>query len=107
MEAAMRGIASYLLAGVFVVLALDIVAPPAGLGFSPVGASPSAVNNVPLQSVDRSNKGDRFQVTTVGKTQPKNEAQQQQPPKMLSNCDPAFSPLSAQARANFARSCAA
>lgn len=100
----MRGIASYLLAGVFVMLALDIVAPPAGLGFSPVGASTSSINDVPLQSVDRTNKGDRVQVTTVGKSQP---AAAQAPQKMLSNCDPAFSPLSAQARANFARSCAA
>lgn len=94
----MRGIASYLLAGVFVVLALDIVAPPAGLGFSPVGAAPSAINDVTLQSVDRTNKGDRVPVTTIGKNQPEQQ-------KMLSGCDPAFSPLSAQARANFARSC--
>ncbi len=101
----MRGIASYLLAGVFVVLALDIVAPPAGFGFSPVGASTSSINNVPLQAVDRTNKGDRVQVSTIGKT--RDEAQQQVRQKMLSNCDPAFSPLSAQARANFARSCAA
>jgi hypothetical protein len=98
----MRGIASYFLAGVFVVLALDIVAPPAGLGFSPVGASPSAINDVPLQSVDRSNKGDRVPVTTIGKNQIKNQPERQ---KMLTGCDPVFSPLSAQARANFARSC--
>jgi hypothetical protein len=97
----MRGIASYLLAGVFVVLALDIVAPPAGLGFSPVGAAPSAINDVTLQSVDRTNKGDRVPMTTVGK----NQLEPQKPQKMLAGCDPAFSPLSAQARANFARSC--
>jgi hypothetical protein len=104
----MRGLASYLLAGVFVVLALDIAAPPAGFGFSPVGAAPSAINDVMLQSVDRTNKGDRVPMTTVGKNQPKNdknEAEQQKPQKMLTGCDPAFSPLSAQARANFARSC--
>ena len=94
----MRGIASYILAGVFAVLALDIVAPPAGLGFSSVGAAPSAINDVTLQSVDRTNKGDRVPMTTIGKNQP-------EPQKMLSGCDPAFSPLSAQARANFARSC--
>jgi hypothetical protein len=99
----MRGIASYLLAGVFVVLVLDIVAPPAGLGFSPVGAAPAAINDVTLQSVDRTNKGDRVPVTTIGKNQP----EQQKPQKMLTGCDPAFSPLSAQARANFARSCVA
>lgn len=106
----MRGIASYLLAGVFVVLALDIVAPPAGFGFSPLGASPSAINNVTLQSVDRTNKGDRVPVTTIGKNQPGNELKneaEQKPQKMLTGCDPAFSPLSAQARANFARSCVA
>lgn len=98
----MRGIASYLLAGVFVLLALDIVAPPGGLGFTPVVASPLAINDMPLQSVDRSNKGDRVPMTTVGKNQP-----EQKPQKMLTGCDPAFSPLSAQARANFARSCVA
>lgn len=97
----MRGIASYLIAGVFVVLALDFVAPPIGLGLSPVGATPAAVNDIALQSVDRSNKGDRVPVATMGK----NQVEQPKPQKMLTGCDPAFSPLSAQARANFARSC--
>jgi hypothetical protein len=99
----MRGVASYVFAGVLVGLALNFVAP---LGFSPVAATQSAVNDVTLQSVDRSHKADRAAVMTVGKSQP--ALQPEQPsPKMLTGCDPAFSPLSASARANFARSCAA
>src|SRR5882762_5048351 len=98
----MRGFMSYLLAGILVVLALDMVAPPIGLGFSPVGASPAVFNgDAALQSVDRNNKGDRISVTTVGKRQPETP----RPAVMLAGCDPAFSPLAASGRANFARSC--
>jgi hypothetical protein len=97
----MRGLVSYLIAGILVVLVLDMVAPLVGLGFSPVGASPAAYNGDPaLQSVDRSNKGDRISVTTVGKRKP----EVPRPPAMA-GCEPAFSPLAASARANFARSC--
>lgn len=98
----MRGFASYLISGVFAMLALGIIAPPAGLGFSPVGAAPAAKTQAPLHIVDRANKGDRIPVTAIGKRQPEQPA-----PKMLAGCDPAFSPLSASARANFARSCVA
>jgi hypothetical protein len=98
----MRGFASYLIAGSFAVLALGMVAPPAGVGISAVDAAQAAANYAPLHTVDRTNKGDRIPMTTIGKTQPEPQA-----PKMLAGCDPAFSPLSASARANFARSCAA
>lgn len=98
----MRCVASYLFAGLFVVLALDIIAPPAGLGFSRVGAAPAPAY-APLHVVDRANKGDRLPVTTISKREPEAKA----PPKMLTGCEPAFSPLSVSARANFARSCAA
>ncbi len=96
----MRGFASYSMAAFFVVLALDMIAPPAGFGFSPVTAAPA--DNAALYNVNRTNKGDRAPMMTVGKQQP-----DQQAPKMLPGCDPAFSPLSASARANFARSCVA
>jgi hypothetical protein len=99
----MRGMVSYLVAGILVVLALNMVAPPIGLGFSSVGASPVAFNgDAAMQSVDRSNKGDRISVTTIDKRQL--EAPRR-PTIMLAGCDPAFSPLAASARANFARSC--
>lgn len=98
----MRGFISYVIAGLLVVLALDMVAPPAGFGFSPVGASPVVFNGDGiLQSVDRTNKGDRIAVTTMGKRKPEVPAT----PKMLAGCDPAFSPLATSAHANFARSC--
>ncbi len=99
----MRGLVSYLIAGIFLMLALGMVAPPLGLGFSPVGASPAVSKGEgPLQSVDRSNKGDRISVTTVGKRKPEPP---RPPPAIMAGCDPAFSPLAASARANFARSC--
>ena len=98
----MRVFASYLIAGILVVLALDMVAPPIGLGFSPVGASPVVSNgDARLQLVDRTNKADRISVTTVGKRTP----EVPMPSKMLAGCDPAFSPLATSVQANFARSC--
>lgn len=95
----MRGFMSYLIAGIFVVLALGMVAPP--VAFSPVDASPASKGGVALQSVDRSNKGDRIPVMAVSKQ----KSETPRPPPMMVGCDPAFSPLAAAARANFARSC--
>jgi hypothetical protein len=96
----MRGFASYLLAGILVVLAMDMVAPPVGLGLS-VSAWPAAEPMVQL--VDRTGKSDRLRAsTTVGK--------QQEPvtlPAVLIGCDPAFSPLSASAQSNFSGRCVA
>jgi len=43
----MRGVAPYLITGFLIGLALNFVAP---LGFSPVAATPSAVNDASLQS---------------------------------------------------------
>ena len=94
----MRGLISYLLAAIIVVLALDFIAPPVGLGLA-VSASPVAEGSI-VQSVDRSHKADRLPVTAV-------EKQLAPRPSMLVGCDPAFSPLSVTARANFARRCIA
>jgi hypothetical protein len=100
MENAMRGFASYLVAGILVVLALDFIAPPVGLGLS-AGAWP-IMQGATLYSVDRTNKGDRMPLpTTIGKQAPRKT------PTMLSGCEPVFSPLSASARANFAGRCVA
>ena len=98
----MRGLATYLLAGIMVVVAIDFIAPPVGLGL-PVGAWPTVEQGSLVQSVNRSNKGDRLNVpTVVDKSQPPRQS-----PTVLVGCDPVFSPLSASARANVARRCVA
>jgi len=96
----MRGFSSYLLVGILVVLVLDFIAPPVGLGLT-AGAG-FAAQGATLQTVDRTNKGDRrpLPAATVGK-------QLQKAPPMLAGCEPVFSPLSASARANFAGRCIA
>ena len=98
----MRGFASYVVVGIMVVLALDLIAPPVGLGLS-VGAWPVVEPGLTVQSVDRSKKSDRLPVpTAVGKRQVPRKL-----PVMLVGCDPVFSPLSASAQANFAGRCVA
>lgn len=99
----MRGFASYLIAGILVVLAMDIIAPPVGLGFA-LGAWSAVPHDEITQSVNRAHKADRLLVpsTTVGKTQ-----SPRKPPTVMVGCDPVFSPLSASARANFAGRCVA
>jgi hypothetical protein len=98
----MRGLASYLLAGMLVVLAMDFVAPPAGLGLA-VRATPVAELGAKTQIVDRTHKGDRVSLPASAGEQktPK------QPPAVMIGCDPAFSPLSASARANISGRCVA
>jgi hypothetical protein len=89
----MRGIATYLMAGILVVLAMDFVAPPVGLGLA-VGASPMTERAAPAQTqfVDRTHKGDRLSIpTSVGKQQVP-----QQHPAVMIGCDPPFSRLSAR-----------
>jgi len=93
----MRGFASYVMAAVLVVLALDFIAPPVGLGLAI--ASGPAVDQA--QIVVRSHKGDRLSVPAVGGKVPSSS------PTVLVGCDPVFSPLSASAQANFAGRCVA
>jgi len=98
----MRGLASYLLAGILVVLAMDFAAPPVGLGFV-VGASPVAERSAKTQFVDRTHKSDRMNLPApVGE-----QKTPEQPPAVLIGCDPAFSRLSASARANISGRCVA
>ncbi|MBI4365774.1 MAG: hypothetical protein HY543_03045 [Deltaproteobacteria bacterium] len=98
----MRGFASYVVTGILVVLALDFIAPPVGLGLS-VAAWPDVGHGSTLQSVDRTNKSDRMPLSTaVGKRQTPRK-----PPAMLVGCEPVFSPLSASAHANFSGRCVA
>jgi len=98
----MRGFATYLLAGIMVVVAMDFIAPPVGLGLS-VGAWPTVEQGSLVHSVNRSNKGDRLNVpVAIDKSHAPRKS-----PTILVGCDPVFSPLSASARANIARHCVA
>ena len=98
----MRGLTSYLLAGILVMLVLDFIAPPAGLGPA-VGATSAVGYAAPTQIVDRTHKGDRLRLPTdVGTQQTPSPL-----PKVMVGCDPAFSPLLASARASTAGRCIA
>ena len=99
----MRGFASYIVAGILVVLALDFIAPPVGLGLA-LGAWPSVQNVLIVQSVNRTGKTDRLFVprSTVRKQQLPHKS-----PAVMVGCDPVFSPLSASAQANFSGRCIA
>lgn len=101
----MRGIATYLMAGIMVVLALAFIAPPVGL--VAVDAKPVVKSVEITQFVDRTHKSDRLsQSTDVGKQQAPRETPSA-PPKIMIGCDPTFSPLSASARANVSGRCIA
>lgn len=91
----MRGLASYLMAGVLVVLALDFIAPPIGLRL-PVKAWPAAQPGAVIQSIDRSHKSDRLPLPASLNKRPS----MTKPATVLVGCDPAFSPLSTSAQAN-------
>lgn len=94
----MRELVSYVIAGALVISALGFLAPPAGLA---VGISAQTVQG--LQTVDRRHKGNRL-------PEPAAAVRKQAParrPAMMTGCDPAFSPLSASAKANFAARCVA
>jgi len=98
----MRGLASYLLAAILVVLAMDFFAPPVGLGFV-VRATPVAEPNAIPQFVDRTHKGDRLSLpTSFG------EQRAPEPPlPAMFGCDPPFSRLLASARTNVSGRCVA
>lgn len=98
----MRGFATYLLAGIMVVVAIDFIAPPVGLGL-PVGVGPTVEQGSLAQSVNRSHKGDRLNVPTAVDKSPA----PRKSPTILVGCDPVFSPLSASARANISWHCVA
>lgn len=95
----MSGFATCILAGIVTVLALDLIAPPVGLGLA-VASLPAIENQSTAQTVVRSNKSDRLPVMT-------NKNNSQKSPRLLVGCDPVFSPLSASAHANYPARCAA
>jgi hypothetical protein len=93
----MRGFASYMVAGTLVVLALDFIAPPVGLGLA-IASGPEIDQS---QTVVRRHKGDRLSVPAEGGKAPS------KPPTVLVGCDPVFSLLSVSAQANFFGRCVA
>jgi hypothetical protein len=98
----MRGIVSYLIGGILVVLVMDFVAPPVGFGLA-VGAWPVAARGTTTQFVDRTRKGDRLGLPTAIDKQRSPIA----PFTIMIGCDPAFSPLSASAQINASGRCIA
>jgi hypothetical protein len=95
----MRGLVPYLLAGILVVLAMDVVAHTSGLGMA-LSARPVTEHGAITQFVDRTHKGDRLSWPTDVNTQ-------QALPKAMVGCDPAYSPLLTSARASTAGRCIA
>jgi hypothetical protein len=95
----MRGFGIYLAAGILVVLAMDFIAPPAGLDLN-VAAGPVLERGSTIQFVDRTHKSDRLAPPPAVSKPPA-------PPAQLVGCDPVYSPLSAAARADISRHCVA
>jgi hypothetical protein len=92
----MRNILSYSLAGALVVVLLDVVAPPAGLG----AAWSTFEGGAASQVVDRAHKSDRLHV-------PRASGRQMTPRSapVLVGCEPVFSALSKEKHANFPGRC--
>jgi len=90
----MRKFVSYGFAGIAVVLAMEVIAPPAGLGLA-LMAWPAVAGSATPQIVDRTHKGDRLHVPRA------NDRRRTPPsaPPVLIGCEPVFSALSS-ARAN-------
>jgi hypothetical protein len=98
----MRGFVSYVFAGILVVLTMDVVAPPVGLGLA-VMAWPAFNEGTATQAVNRAHKGDRLQIPTA------NRRRMSPPiaPASLVGCEPVFSALSSSAHANYPGRCVA
>lgn len=97
----MRAFSGYLAIGGLGVFAMSAVT-VAGVGLA-VGARPTVKDNVVIQHVDRTHKTDRLDLQKISgdKSMPKRNFG-----VMPVGCDPAFSPLSFPAHANFAGRCA-
>lgn len=96
----MRGFIIYMAAGTLAVLVMNIIAPPSGFEFD-FGTQPALGSDPVIQSVDRTHKNDRLTVPKLAGERPVPA----KPPAMLVGCDPAFSPLTPAARANFPARC--
>jgi hypothetical protein len=109
-ESSMRGLVSYLFAGIMVMFAIEFLAAPIGLAFiaSPSEAAQAAVLHQTIVDdagiVDRSHKGDRLTSPASASESP---AVIRPAGRMIVGCDPVFSPLSAAARLNYPGRCVA
>jgi hypothetical protein len=98
----MRGFLSYVLIGIVIVIAMDAIVPPAGLGLA-TGAWPAAEPKETGQVVDRAHKSDRLPAPLAnGRRMIPSPV-----PAVLVGCEPVFSSLSASSRANFSGRCIA
>lgn len=96
----MRNFLSFVLLGVLVVILVDVIVPPIGLGFGAV--RPAVDHQEKPQVVDRTHKSDRLQVHRANV------------PRVISpgapvpvGCEPVFSALSKEKRVNFPGRCLA
>ena len=98
----MRNFVSYVLASAFVVLLMAVIAPPVGFGLGVSARPPIEGQRLAPQIVDRARKSDRLQV-------PRASERQITPPAapVPVGCEPAFSALSKEKRANFPGRCLA
>ncbi len=101
----MRGLMSYLVAGFLVVLAMDLIAPPVGLGMA-LGTWPAVKADPTVPFVNRTRKGDRLQMPQAPIASDPQKAPSVAPPTLV-GCETVFSSLSANARLNFAGRCLA
>ena len=97
----MRGLFLSVYAGVLVLLVIDVLVPPVGLGV-PVIAWPAVDRDVTPQVVNRARKSDRLQVPVTTGRQKTPTA-----PAMPLGCEPVFSALSNSAYANYPGRCLA
>lgn len=98
----MRKFVSCIFAGSAVVLAMDVIVPPADLGLA-LMARPAVAENTTPQIVDRTHKGNRLQAPM---TNDRRWTPSRAPPGLI-GCEPVFSALSSGARANFPGRCVA
>ena len=98
----MRSIVSYILASALVALLLTVFAPPSGIGLGIAAWNPVEGRRSAPQVVDRTHKSDRLQI-------PRASERQITPPAapVLVGCEPVFSALSKEKRANFPGRCLA
>ena len=103
----MPSLVTYLVAGALVVLAMDIAAPPAGIGLR-LASWPAVQNEAPAagpaQTVNRAGKGDRLPLSVA-----RRPLAPATPPShhVLVGCEPVFSPLSVAAQLNHSGRCMA
>jgi hypothetical protein len=88
----------YLMAGAFAAVVTNTFIAPIYPGLS-VAAWTVTRPGTPVQSVDRSHKGDRLH---IDKSAIPEQPAEHKPAKLMDGCEPAFSPLATSAHADIA-----